>query len=242
MSFLSRFLTISTADPDDTRRRRILSILLVGIGILSLLALAASLAVLFLKLLTWENVSLLIIGSMITVLGMLIIYLINIFWSGRVAATIFLVFLTVLFAFTDTPEQVSGGRSLFTFTIPIIMASILLVPWSCFLFSTISGIIISTIALSISVFPNIPAIFGFFVIALLSSLSARSLEQALKELRDINVNLDKVVAERTQALAESLARERIEAGRNQAILNSIADGVIVFDRDWSATLANPAVR
>jgi PAS domain-containing protein len=48
--------------------------------------------------------------------------------------------------------------------------------------------------------------------------------------------------ERTQALAESLGRERIEAGRNQAILNSIADGVIVFDRNWNATLANPAVK
>ena len=42
-------------------------------------------------------------------------------------------------------------------------------------------------------------------------------------------------------LAESLERERIEAGRSQAILNSIADGVIVFDRNWNATLANPAV-
>jgi signal transduction histidine kinase len=67
-------------------------------------------------------------------------------------------------------------------------------------------------------------------------------EQTLAELRNINANLDKVVTERTQALAESLERERIEAGRNQAILNSIADGVIVFDRKWNATLANPAVR
>ena len=48
--------------------------------------------------------------------------------------------------------------------------------------------------------------------------------------------------ERTQALSESLERERIEAGRNQAILNSIADGVIVFDRKWNAILANPAMR
>jgi PAS domain S-box-containing protein len=95
---------------------------------------------------------------------------------------------------------------------------------------------------SIGIFPNTPAIFGFFLVALVSWLSARSLEQALKELRIINVNLDKVVVERTQALAESLARERIEAGRNQAILNSIADGVIVFDRNWNAILANPAVR
>jgi PAS domain S-box-containing protein len=50
------------------------------------------------------------------------------------------------------------------------------------------------------------------------------------------------VNERTQELAASLAREKIEAGRNQAILNSIADGVIVFDNHWTATLANPAIK
>ncbi len=48
--------------------------------------------------------------------------------------------------------------------------------------------------------------------------------------------------ERTQELAKSLERERIEAGRNQAILNSIADGVVVFDTKWNAILANPALR
>jgi signal transduction histidine kinase len=238
MRFLDRFLTISSADPDDTRRRRILNILLMGIGATSLTALAISFAPIFL----WEWAKLIIIGSIVTLLGMLIIYLINIFWSGRVAAIIFLVFLTIVFAFSDTPEQVSGGRSLFGFTIPIIMASILLVPWSSFVFATLSSIIISVIALSIDSVPNIPAITGFFMIAFVSWLSARSLEQALRDLRVINTNLDNIVTERTRALAESLARERLEAGRNQAILNSIADGVIVFDRNWNATLANPAVR
>jgi signal transduction histidine kinase len=68
------------------------------------------------------------------------------------------------------------------------------------------------------------------------------LESALKELRTINANLDLVVTQRTQALAASLTRERIVAGRNQAILNSIADGVIVFDMEWNATQANPAIR
>jgi PAS domain S-box-containing protein len=237
MRFLNRFLTVSANDPDDTRRRRILNILLAGIGAVSLFAL-----IIFLLYFLDKEVNLLIIGSIITFLGMLVIYLINNFWSGRVAAIIFLVFLTVVFAFSDTPEQVASGRSLFVFAIPIIMASILLAPLSSFVFSTISSIIISAIALSIDSVPNIPAIIGFFVIALVSWLSSRSLEQALKELRDINTNLDRVVIERTQALAESLTRERIEAGRHQAILNSIADGVIVFDRNWNAILANPAVR
>lgn len=79
------------------------------------------------------------------------------------------------------------------------------------------------------------------MLALVSWLSARSLEEALRELRVINANLDQVVIERTKALAESLERERIEAGRSQAILNSIADGVVVFDTNWNAILANPAL-
>jgi signal transduction histidine kinase len=122
------------------------------------------------------------------------------------------------------------------------MASMLLFPSASFIFAILGSVIIIVLSLSIDVFPNVPAIIGFFLVALASWLSARSLEQTLLELRNINANLDQVVNERTQALAESLERERLEAGRNQAILNSIADGVIVFDRKWNATLANPAVR
>jgi len=239
MRFLNRFLTISSNDPDDIRRRRILNILIAVVGGMSLAALLIFLFPFF----SGKNyVEILIAGSAVTLVGMLIIYLINIFGSGRIAATIFLIFLTIVFSFSDTPQEVSGGRSLFGFAIPIIMASILLVPWSSFVFSTISSIIISVIALSIHQTPNVPAIIGFFVIALVSWLSARSLETALKDLRSINANLDQEVVARTYALTESLDRERVEAGRNQAILNSIADGVIVFNKKWNATMANPAIK
>ncbi|HSN22941.1 MAG TPA: histidine kinase dimerization/phospho-acceptor domain-containing protein, partial [Methylomicrobium sp.] len=235
-------MTVPTTDPDDTRRRRILNILVIFSGIFSLIVLIVSITVIVLGAEKWENVRLLVITDIFLMFGLLATYLINTLWSGRIAATIFLVFLTLIFSFSDTPEELTVGRSLFYFVVPIIMASILLVPWSSFVFSSISSIIISVIAASINSVPNIPAISGFFVIALVSWLSARSLEQALKELRTINANLDQVVTERTQALAESLKRERLEAGRNQAILNSIADGVVVFDRKWNAILANPALK
>jgi len=242
MSLLNRFLTVPTTDPDDTRRRRILNILVVSVGLVILLTLLASFAMILLKVESWGNLSLLVISCIVGIFAMLATYLMNTFWSGRVAAIVFLVFFNLVLAFSDTPEELSVGRSLFYFVIPIIMASILLAPWSSFIFSSISSIIISVIAASIGSVPNIPAISGFFVVALVSWLSARSLEHALKELRAINANLDQVVIDRTQALAESLQRERVEAGRNQAILNSIADGVVVFDRKWNAILANPALK
>src|SRR6185436_9067854 len=117
-----------------------------------------------------------------------------------------------------------------------------LIPEASFLFAVIGGGIVGSLALSIGQPINLFSLIGFLMLALVSWLSARSLEIALKDLRAINANLDQEVIDRTQALSASLDRERIEAGRNQAILNSIADGVIVFDKKWTATLANPAVK
>ena len=240
--FFERFIANSTADPDDARKRKILNILLASVAGASVLTILSSIVVIRTSRQDLTDVNLLLWGSTFMIVGSLLIYGINYYWSGKIAAFIFLTFLNVIFSFSDTAPQVSSGRTLFLFALPIIMASILLSPGSSFIFGALSSIIVSVIAISIGFFPNIPAIFGFFLVALVSWLSARSLETALQDLRAINANLDRVVVERTQALAESLARERVEARRNQAILNSIADGVIVFDRNWNATLANPAIR
>ena len=59
-------------------------------------------------------------------------------------------------------------------------------------------------------------------------------KRAEKNLRLLNLELDQRVQERTQELAESLSR-------NQAILEGIADGVIVFDTGGKAIVANPAI-
>jgi len=235
-NYFDRFINIATTDPDDSRRRSILNILLAGVGVISIAGLITAVIVN-----PRVNFTIIVI-SLISIGGVTIIYFINLRWSGRTASIIFLGLLTVICAFSDTPLEVAAGRALFVFTIPIIMASILLTPWSSFVFGVISSIIISVFANSVGRIPNSPAILGYMLVALVSWLSSRSLEQALKELRVINANLDKIVVERTQALAESLERERLEAGRNQAILNSIADGVIVFDKNWNATMVNPAFR
>jgi signal transduction histidine kinase len=243
-NYLNQILDVPTSDPDDARRRRLLNILLIGLQLAALLVLAgiALDSVGPSRMSSDAEVRLLLIGIFVLTLGIFLVYLINRRVSGRLAGLLFLFLLLMVFILTDSVQELVNGRSLFLFTLPIIMASILLSPGSSFVFAVISSMIISFLAWTVGLFPNIPAITGFFLVALASWLSARSLDQALQELRSMNAKLDRVVTERTQALAESLEREHIEASRNQAILNSIADGVVVFDPGWNAILANPALK
>ena len=243
MKYINALLTVPTTDPDDARRRRLLNIILLAVLVGAIIALIAIIIADIMDPLTEDSETKAILdGIIVFTIGILGIYLLNRRMAGRWAALLFLVLLTVIFLFTDSLYELVNGRSLFLFTIPIVMASMLLFPAASFIFAALGSVIVIVLSISINVFPNVPAIIGFFLVALASWLSARSLEQTLAELRHINANLDQVVHDRTQALAESLERERLEAGRNQAILNSIADGVIVFDRKWNATMANPAVR
>jgi signal transduction histidine kinase len=235
-------LNVPVSDPDDARRRRLLNILLFGTIIATLLGLLAVVVDTLTRGPSDQVESqATLFGIVLITVGMLVIYQINRRFSVRLAALLFLLLLTGVFALTDTPEELTGGRSVFLFTIPIAMSSLILAPAASFLLAALSSGIISALALSINHSINLFASIGFFMLALVSWLSARSMEQALRELRVINANLDQVVIERTRELAASLERERIEAGRSQAILNSIADGVVVFDTNWNAILANPAL-
>ena len=242
-TYVERFIAVPATDPDDARRRRLLNVLLLGVLVAALLGLIAIIITgISNNFAINTEQQILLIGILVFMLGVFGIYQLNRRFSGRWAALLFLLLLTFIFVFTDSPRELVNGRSLFLFMLPIAISSLILVPQASFLFAAISTGVIAWLAASIGLTTNVFVISGFFMLALVSWLSANSLEQALQELRKINVNLDHVVTERTQALAESLERERIEAGRNQAILNSIADGVIVFDRKWNATLANPAVK
>jgi PAS domain S-box-containing protein len=240
--FINNALSVNIADPDDARRRKLLNILLLGVGGLTFFTFIAS--VIF----TISGSDAQTIGPIwAPVLGMLVgvgfFYWINRnpAWPGWISSSLFLSFLLVAFFFVDEPLELAGGRSLFIFTIPIIMSSILLRPAASFIFAILTSVEITYLALTVNLVPNVYAMVGFFLLALISWLSSRSLEQALKELRHINTNLDRLVEQKTQELAKALSRELVLAGRNRAILESIADGVVVFDTHGEATQANPAL-
>ena len=240
-SLWQRFNSFSTMGPDDIRRGRLLNVLLTGSFVLGILSFIVVTAILYSNS-SWTkpgNLQILLTLG-IGIAGIIVLFAINQF-SVRYATFLFLLLLTVAFSFSDTPAELSNGRSSFVFFIPIAVSSLLLTPSSSFLFAIGSSVIIVWLANLGNVPVNIPTITGCFLLALVSWLSARSLEQALNDLRAINLNLDNLVEQKTEELATTLAREIELAGRNQAILDSIADGVIVFDANHVSILANPAL-
>ena len=235
----TQLMESSSSDPDDARRKKLLNTLLVFMTLAALLILLISAVAVIFQIYPIQAVILLVYVALAVVILNVGIFLLN-RRSGQLAPWLFLIFLTFVLGISDTPQQIGNGSSMFVFAIPIATAALLLSPASGFVFAALSGVIVTYIGVSNNFIPNIPTIFSFFILALISWLSARGLEQALKDVRATNANLDRLVQERTQELANSLSRERIEAGRSHAILESIADGVIVFDVNGSAIIANPS--
>jgi PAS domain S-box-containing protein len=249
LSTIRSYLNIPSLDPDDARRRKLLTILLAGIAILSVLGLFAIVLLDISKIHIGGGTGdddaqtfLLLYATSITLFtGSIAIYLINRNLSGWLASSLFLVFLTVVFLFSDNPIELISGRSLFFFSIPIFMASVLIHSTASFVVAGAIILVLSLMALIFGVTPNLLAHLGFLIIAIISWLSANALEQALKDLKIANRDLDRRVTERTRQLYDALTRERSEASKNQAILEGIADGVILFDPEGEAIVANPAI-
>ncbi len=235
MHQIGQLLDVSSADPDDARRRKLLNILLVGVAFIAFVGIILVGLASIIGLVQSGDATRLVSGLSIALLGFIILLLINRYWLGWLASTLFVLFLTSVISIADTPQMVVEGRTLFLFAIPILVASVVLPPWASFGAAAACSVAVSLVAMrELGWAPPIPSMFGFFAIALVSWISARSLEQALFEVRDINRHLDGLVQERTRELADAL-------GQTRAILNSIADGVAVFDMDGRVMVANPSL-
>jgi signal transduction histidine kinase len=240
-----QLLDIRSTDPADARRRKLLTILVLGALALSLLVVLATILVDVTGMAATTQMSrydmiVLHAVAFVSLVGNVGILMINRYGSGRLASWLFLLLVTIAISFADQPRELIDGRSLISYGLPILMASVLLQPYSSFIMAGVSSLVILGIGLSIWVIPNIYGMLIFFVMAFVSWLSARSLERALEDLRAINRELDQRVRDRTQQLAEALEREHTAAVRNQTILESIGDGVLVTGSADQILVANPA--
>lgn len=240
-SFFSQLSNIPVADPDDSRRRRLLNIILFGTAIVTFILVIAAIVITSVGIVTSDDGFRIALTAIITFIATVIIFIVNRYISGRYASILFLLFLMVTIGLSDDPPQLVNGRSTYVFVIPIIISSVLLTPSASFLFYALCSIEMGLISQVAGIPPNTPAISVYSLLALISWLSSRSLEQALREVRLINTELDQRVADRTAELSEALSREHNEASRRQAILQGIADGVLVLNMNGDAIMANPAI-
>ncbi|HVM70582.1 MAG TPA: ATP-binding protein [Anaerolineales bacterium] len=239
VEFFRRLINSTSPDPDEERRMRLLNTLLVFMGLASILLILVAFGVVIAGVFRFKDVALLIYILVVNIGLDIAIYYLN-RRSASLAAWLFLTLFTFILALSDTPLQIGNGSSEFVFAIPIATAALLLSPAAGFVFAGLAAAIVIFLGVTNNFLPNIPTVVGFFILALISWLSARGLQHALRDLRAINLNLDRLVQDRTHELAEALSRERIEAGRSKAILESIADGVIVFNLNGVAIIANPS--
>jgi len=237
-SIINRLVDIPTEDPDDARRRKVVNILvLIVIAVVVIMLLVVfALDILGLplpaplsdpKFRTQGYV-----GSVAAIVLCAIIYGIN-RRSGLIAGVIFSLLVGVGLYF-NIPDHPVVANATFALTIAVVCTTLFVHSNAGFVMAAVSTVAIAVIGALTGAGFYIAAAGNFFGVALCGWFAARSLERALKDVRILNVELDQRVRDRTHDLAEALAK-------NQAILDSTVDGVIVFDNAGQATIANPAV-
>jgi signal transduction histidine kinase len=206
MRILDRLLNVPSADPDDARRRKLLNILLLWMVVFLLVGLAVMLVLAAIgvgspPLLTNR---MLCISALALLAGAAAIFLINRYhrwyWSRTLASWLFLVLLTVsIFAYGV--GGVALGLSPIAFAIPVVTASVLLHPYASFPVALLASVLVVAVRIGrLGTGIDVAAPLTYFLLALVSSVMARSLEHALADLLLINQELDQRVADRTQDL------------------------------------------
>jgi signal transduction histidine kinase len=194
---------IETLSIEDQRRRLLLNVMVTGVIIIAASSLVMVIVTELLGLL--EHTLLIYLSIPALLSGSLVVYIMNRYGKVYTAGIVFLIILTAAISLADTPELLVAGRSLFFFVIPIMMSSFLLPAYTSFIVASLITIehlfIWNRIEIDQLFSPF--GMVGFFLFAMITWLAARSLEVALNTAYEVNENLDHLVAERTQELAEA---------------------------------------
>ncbi|MFN2272238.1 MAG: GAF domain-containing protein [Anaerolineae bacterium] len=193
-------LNVSSADPDDARRRKLLNFLLLCTVAFMFVEVWA--AVVGLSSSPLKDVGLLLWSIPVILSGALVVYMINRYWSRRVAGALFLSLL-VFSAFASSWGDLTSSHSLISLAVPIVMVSVLFPPYATFI---VAGLVSAgAVVFGVGVYGAgldelLSAVLAFFLIALVSWVASQSAERALREVLLTNRDLDQRVAERTRDL------------------------------------------
>ena len=238
MIWFSNLLDVRTQDPVARRQARLFSILILSALVSALLITVINLNDLLVKF--SSEAAFFVVTDLAAILMIVGLWRLNQLGHVRLASIIFLVLFVVIVSFSIKIKSLD--RVIVLYVMPIMAASFLLGPASSFIFAALSTAGYTAIYFTTpsSLSYNYFSILGLFFAAIIAWLAATNLENALREVRRRAEELDQRVMERTGDLADALQREHSEASKTQAVLQSIGDGVIVFDQNRLAIVVNPA--
>lgn len=248
-----RTLAYSAQDPDEQRRGTLSNVFLAGVIVLGFILQGIDLYAAITR--AHPNALVFFVLDWVWLGCLIVLWFLHRVYP-KPTRHLFLLFLTL--AIVNVFEIHDLDRVLVTLTVPVMMAAFLIRPASSIAYAVVASVAYSVVILrsfaygewgdsQLSQVFNYPSMLGIFAIACIAWVVSRSLDQALaearqraEELRLLNEELDQRVQDRTRELAKALAREHTAAVRNQTILESIGDGVLVTDGHDRIVLSNPA--
>jgi signal transduction histidine kinase len=206
-----------TFDPDDRRRRQILNIILalfIAGGLVSILA-TFSYGDSFMEIIQDQEGVLILLSSVAVMVVFTLLFLLNrLERAGTLAGWLFVISLVAIISISDVPNQLLE-RGLIFWTLPILAGGIVLPPLAAFMVASLvsaMNLYIAVVVLHVSANPYAMAMY--FVLAALTWLGMSIANGAIRTARR-------------------------EAQKNAAILDGVAEGVVVLNDANQVVLANP---
>ncbi len=233
-----KLLTGHSQNPIQARRGRVLGILLLGM-------LAATVLMTLLELVNYlvnrlpASGGVRLIVDLLACLALVVLLQLNRLGRTGLVSYVFLFGITIGVSLVEVQQL---DRVALLYVVPTVAASFLLDPAASFLFAALSSLGHTLVYLNAASHTsyNYLSVIGLFMMALMAWLVAASLDTALLEISHRAQELDRRVLSRTRELIEALEHKQSEVRKTQAILESIGDGVIVFERSGRAIVANSA--
>ncbi len=237
------------------RRRRLLNILLMCFGMVTVILLLYTVYAGIVHLDSGSMLWSLCRISIVMAGGLTGLALLNRYWSSRLTSMLLASFLFVAIAWHVGFNAILLRNTFLSFTIPILVAGFLVYPWAGFVMATLISGWVVLLAIKLPEIPDLPAILIYFGVATMTWLFAQNLEQTLHNLRAANQDLDQRVAARTAELVAANAqlqqeiaeRERIAAAlreseiRYRTLFDNTPVGIGLTDREGQLWTLNPVL-
>ncbi len=196
----------------ETRRRKTLNIMILGIGLI-IMFLFIFMIGLDLAHIQYTGRREIYLGGSLTLIGVVIILLIERFISTTAAGLLFTIFISAALVFSDSPRAFIEGQSMVFLALPIVLAGLLLRPWASYLVAAIV-IVVETIGYFIyqTGVPNVSAFLLFFLLAWVIQHSTSAMESAVEKEQ-----------EKSRALRESEKAISVQNQRIQEISQKLLE-------------------